>query len=107
MFFVKNAYAQVNIAEPSVWPLARWTDLGQLFTSIIPNILIFAGVIFFILTVFAGISMLTSAGSGDAHASEKTKNFLTYSVVGLVIIFSAYWILQIVNYITKGSIGFL
>lgn len=92
---------QVNIGEE--WPLAaNFSSLGELATKLLPISLLVAGVIFFSLVVYAGFSMITAAGSDDAQAREKWKAVLTKGAIGLAIIFSAFWILQIINYITGG-----
>lgn len=102
MSFVNPAYA-VKIKE--VWPLAaNFKSLGELVTSFLPIFLLAAGVIFFFLTVYAGFSMITSSGSDDANAHERWRMILTYGVIGLVIIFAAFWVLQIINFITGGSL---
>ena len=102
MGLINPAYA-VNIEE--VWPLAtNFQSLGELVTSFLPIFLLAAGVIFFILTAFAGFSMITSAGSDDAQAHERWRMILTYGVTGLIIIFSAFWVIQIINFVTGGSL---
>lgn len=77
---------------------------GDLMTGLLPNVILFAGVIFFILVIIAGVGVVAGAGKDDAHAQEKAKAFLTYAVIGFIIIFGAFWVLQIINYITKGSL---
>lgn len=93
-----------NIDE--YWKLNSGPDvtLASVVSTFLPRVLIFAGVIFFVLVILAGFGMITKAGSGDAHASEQAKAFLTYAVIGLVIIFAAYWIVQIISYVTGGSL---
>ena len=91
----------------SAWPIkeTRFQTLGGFVSYLLPNVLLVGGIIFFILVVTAGIGVVAGAGGGDAHSQEKAKSFLTYAVVGLIIMFGAYWILQIINYITRGSLG--
>jgi len=103
MLFIEKAYA-VDIGEK--WPLKEnFDNLGSLVSFIVPKILIIGSVVFFVMIVLAGLTMISKAGSADAQASEKAKNFLTYSILGLIIMFGAYWILQIINYITGGTLG--
>ena len=94
----------VNIGE--VFPLAQvFKTLGGLISRLYPMILLLAGVIFFILIIFAGIGVISGAGSDDPQAKEQAKSFLTYAVIGLIIIFGAFWIMQIINYLTGGALG--
>src|SRR4030042_4670115 len=98
---VKEVFAQVEIG--SEWKLGQFDSLRELVSTFLPKILLLVGIIFFFLTIYAGFSFMTSAGSEDAHAKAKWSQVLTYGVIGLVIMFGAYWILQIINYITQGS----
>lgn len=89
----------------TVFPIAKnFKTLSSLVSYLIPRFMILAGVIFFILVIGAGVRVVMTAGSGDAHAQEQAKNFLTLSITGLVIIFGSYWVLQIINFITGGSL---
>jgi uncharacterized membrane protein len=107
MNIVAVVHAQgVNVG--SVWPIARigaFATLGGLVSHLLPTILMFGALIFFVMIIIAGMGMIVGAGSDDAHAKEKAKNFLTYSVIGLIIMFAAYWILQIVNRVTGNALN--
>ncbi|MBI5452351.1 hypothetical protein HY945_02725 [Candidatus Gottesmanbacteria bacterium] len=88
------------------FPLAQnFPTLGSLVSSLLPKVLIFGGVVAFILVVVAGIGVISAAGGGDSSATENRKNFLLYAIIGLVIMFGAYWILQIINFITGGALS--
>ncbi|OGF99439.1 hypothetical protein A2Y99_00155 [Candidatus Gottesmanbacteria bacterium RBG_13_37_7] len=93
----------VDIGE--TWPLATiFPDLGSLVSTLLPKALLIGAVIAFFLVIIAGLGMIAKAGSGDAQAAEGRKNILTYAILGLVIMFAAFWILQIINYVTQGSL---
>ena len=95
--------AQVDIGQDYA-PAKNFTTLGDLVSSFLPNFLLLAGVLFFVLIVIAGIGVVAGAGSDNPHAQEKAKAFLTYAVIGLVLIFASYWIVQIISYITFDSL---
>ena len=106
MVILSPVYAQVDITKE--WSLAaipEFQSLGGLVGYLLPKTLIVAGVIFFILIVLAGLGMIRGASSGDPHASEQAKQYLTYAVIGLIIVFGAFWILQIINYLTNNSLS--
>jgi len=42
--------------------------------------------------------------SGDEKEAEQGKNAITAAVIGFVIIFAAYWIVQIIEFITGVNI---
>lgn len=73
---------------------------GDLISLILPNLLIGAGVIFLFLMVGAGFTMISSAGSGDAKSAAQAKTTVTYSVIGFLLVISAYFILQAIGVIT-------
>lgn len=104
MNLIPNAYAQVIIKDK--WPLAKnFESLGDIVTWLVPKVLIVAGMIFFVMIVVAGFGMLTAAGSQDAAAKAKGSQFLTQAVIGLIIVFAAFWIMQLINYVTGGALG--
>ena len=92
----------------AIWKFApaqntNFTSLGSVVSFFLPKLFLIAGFIFFILVIVAGFSLLQNAGSEDTHAMEKWKQILTYGMIGLIIIFGAYWVLQIMNFITNQS----
>lgn len=105
MNLLMTVYA-VDIGK--VWKFApgqnsNFASLGGVVSFFLPKLFLIAGIIFFVLVIVAGFSLLQNAGSEDAHAMEKWRQILTYGVIGLIIIFGAYWVLQIINFITNQS----
>ena len=102
-----NLLAQVSIG--SAWPLScergGFCTLSGLVSNLLPKIVLVGGIVFFILVVIAGIGILATAGSGDAQGMENRKTFLTYAIIGFIIMFGAYWIVQIINFITNGAVN--
>src|SRR3989338_4807073 len=99
--------AQEDLNDRNVWQFADPQfpqTLGGFISYLLPKILL-AGGIFFLLTVIAGFGVVRSAGSGDAHSSEQARNFLTYAVIGLIIMLGAFGILQVINFLTFGSLS--
>ncbi len=102
---MQRVYAEVNIANefPS---LTKFTNLGGVLSVIIPNAFMLAGVIAFLLIVFAGFGMIQAAGSGDTKQMESGKKAITGAVIGLIVILGSFWIIQIIETLTglKGQI---
>lgn len=63
--------------------------------DIIGIILSFVGVIFLILIIYGGISWMFSAG--NEQKVEKAKNIIINAVIGLVIVFAAYFITDFIG----------
>jgi hypothetical protein len=87
------------------WPLApQFDNLGSLISKLFPIALLVAGIIFFGLIIIAGFNLMSGAGNDDAHAKEKWRQVLTSGAIGLLIIFASYFILQVINFLTNGSL---
>lgn len=107
MQFVKPAYA-IRLDDPNVWPIAgKFPDIASLVSYFVPLILLIGGIVFFGLIVLAGFGLIAGAGGGDAHADENRKQIITFAVIGLAIMFGAFWILQIISYVTGGSLNYI
>lgn len=74
-----------------------FTDIGAFVSSILPNIYVIAGIIVFIIFIIAGLMYIFNAGKGDAKAAETSQKALTAAIIGLVLIFASFWIIQIVE----------
>jgi hypothetical protein len=70
--------------------------IGSILSKAIPLIFVIGGIALLAMIIMAGFTFLTSAG--DSKKMEQGKNQLTYAIVGIVIIFAAFWIVQIVGY---------
>lgn len=88
-----------GMEEPIEGPLpAEFTDLASVVTIALKKLIFpVAGVILFAYLVWGGFDYLTSMG--DPKKAEVGKNKITNAIVGFVIIFVAYWIVQIIDYV--------
>lgn len=71
--------------------------IGAVISALLPYIFSIAGLILFGLLIMAGFGFLTSAG--DPKKIESAKAKLTSAVIGFLIIFVAYWLMQILEII--------
>ena len=69
-------------------------DADTLIKTVVNTMLFIVGLLSVIMIIIAGISYTTSGG--DSGKVSKAKNTLTYSIVGLVVAFLAY---AIVNWV--------
>lgn len=81
-----------------------FSTFGDIVNVIIKNAFVLAGIISFLLLVFGGFSVILAAGSGDTKQLEKGKRTITYAVLGLILIVTSYWIVQIMETITGISV---
>lgn len=80
--------------------IGRFTTFSQFLQPIVNNILIISGILLFLVIAIGGVIYLFSAGNGNQEDMEKSKNALTVSILGFIIVFSAFWIIQIIEFIT-------
>lgn len=95
--FTPSVHAQVNIGTIFNSPIQTF---GQLVSIIISNVYIVAGVILLVLMLFGGLMVIQGAGAGDQQKTGQGKQAFTSAVIGFLIIFASYWIIQIVESIT-------
>ncbi len=75
-------------------------NLASFISPLIQDVFVLAGVVLVLLLIFGGVTYIMNAGSGDKEGMEKGMNALTSALLGFVIIFVAYWIIVIIEYIT-------
>ncbi|MGB9706506.1 MAG: hypothetical protein ACPLXP_00315 [Microgenomates group bacterium] len=69
--------------------------LGDIISALLPYVFAIAGVILFALLIFGGFELLTSGGNPET--TKKAQGRITFALVGFLIIFLAYWIVQILE----------
>ncbi|MEK7498069.1 MAG: hypothetical protein AAB656_04075 [Patescibacteria group bacterium] len=78
-------------------------NVGSLISLILTGSLVVAGVMVLFMIVYAGIQMIGAAGQNKPENAAKAKDAATYAAIGFVIIFSAYWIIRLIEVITGSS----
>ncbi len=72
----------------------KFNTIGDIFGKDTMTIIFgFAGFGLLLMIISAGFTLLTSAG--DAKQLESGKQRLTYAIVGFLVIFVAYWVVQL------------
>lgn len=80
--------------------LSDLPGIGKLVSIIVSNAIIVAGIIMLFLMVFAGISMISGGASGNPQKVAQGKQTATIAIIGFIIVFISYWIVQIIEQIT-------
>ena len=90
------------IVKPSVaiTNAPAFSSPGSLISILLKNIYVLAGVLLFILLLVGGFSIISSAGGGDPKKTAQGQKAITSAIIGFLIIFASYWIIQIIQYIT-------
>jgi len=95
--------AAINIGNAFGSPFGQDKGIGNLVTLILNASFAIASIIILFLFIFAGISLISGAGSSDPQKIEKGKKAITTAIIGFIIIFGAYWVIRIIEIITGSN----
>ncbi len=68
---------------------------GEIITQLLPYLFAAAGFALLIYLIYGGFQLMTSSGNPDK--TKAAGEILTHAVIGFVIIFIAYWLVQLVG----------
>lgn len=89
--------APINIYYPKEYAnfpfIGTKANFGEIVTKAIPFVLAFAGMGLLLMLIAGGYGVLTS--SGDAKKLAGAQQRITYAILGFIIIFVAFWLVQI------------
>ena len=69
--------------------------IETIVSTLLPYVLVISGLILFGLLIAGGFGMLTSAGNPES--AQKAQKQITSAVIGFLIVFLAFWIVQILQ----------
>lgn len=69
--------------------------LGDIISAVLPYLFGIAGLVLLFYLVMAGFSWMLSGG--DPKAIESAKGKITTAITGFVILFIAYWLMQLLG----------
>jgi hypothetical protein len=95
---------QAQISGPDGLMGGGEITIGSIISRAIPFIFIFAGIGLFLMILASGFDFLTSAG--DSKKLDQGKQRLTYAIVGFIIIFASFWLVQILGEMFGLATGF-
>lgn len=73
-------------------------DIATLVNVLLKNAYILAGIILLLLLIFGGFTIIVNAGKNPQEMA-KGNQAITAALIGFVIIFASYWVINIINYI--------
>lgn len=97
-----NKISQININEQffglqgggSFEKIEGVSDLVSLFLN---GAFALAGLILLFYFIMGGIGIIASAGSDNPKGAEQAKATVTSAVIGFVVVFVSYWIVQLLG----------
>lgn len=72
-----------------------FTDLGTIITFVLPVVITLSGLAAFAFLLLGGVKYLTSGG--DDKAIGEARKIITNAILGLLIVFVAYWVIKILE----------
>ena len=92
-----------NINLRSYLKLSNGTNVSDVYSNpavlvnvIVKNLFVVAGILMFLWILYAGFKFIQSGSAGK----EEAKKTLTAAIVGFIIMFAAYWVVQILQVLT-------
>jgi hypothetical protein len=70
-------------------------NIGNIISDILPYVFSAAGLILLLYLIYGGISLMTS--QGDPKAMQAAQAKITNAVIGFIIVFISYWLVQLVG----------
>lgn len=71
------------------------SSIGAIISELLPYLFAGAGLLLLLYLLFGGFQLMTSGG--DPKKMQEAKGKLTNALVGFIIVFVAYWLVQIVG----------
>ena len=100
MMTLFSIVSATDVDPINLLPGGQWTNLGEVtFASIVSAIVIFvlivAALVFFFMLVLGGVRYITSGG--DKGQTEAARGQITAALIGLVIVFASWAIINLIN----------
>lgn len=81
--------------QKSANPNFSYSSIGDVLSAFVPYIFGIAGILLLLYLIYGGLGFMLSGG--DPKAIESAKGKITNALVGFVIIFISFWIVQLVG----------
>ncbi|MGI6278376.1 MAG: pilin [Patescibacteria group bacterium] len=75
--------------------ISQWENLSDIVSDILIYVFPIAGILVFIYLLYGGLNLMMAAGNEEGIREGKAK--ITNALIGFLIIFAAYWIVQILE----------
>ena len=92
-----NLYDEFKLNETET-VISVFRKPGNLVSTILSNVLILSSIILFFIFLLGGYTIISS--QGNPEKTEKGKQSITSAIIGFVIIFTSYWIIQIIEIVS-------
>ena len=84
-----------NLGAPGQFANLNNVTISSIVSALVTIVLVIAAIVFFFMLVIGGIRWITSGG--DKAQTEAARNQITAALIGLVIVFAAWAIINLVS----------
>ena len=88
-----------KIGDEPIGNKPGYGTIGKFVSVVLPNVYVLAGLIMFFLILLGGIGLISAGGDPEKLSAGSKK--ITIAIIGFVIIFVSYWIIQIIEILTN------
>ena len=81
-------------------PLTELKNVGSLVSIILQISFALAGIVLLFFFIFGGFSIIAGAGKDNPEQAAKGKQAITSALLGFIVVFAAYWIVQLIELVT-------
>ncbi len=92
---MNNYLAQINIGPGGQFGSLNNITIATMISALIIIILVIAALVFLFMLILGGIRYITSGG--DKGSTESARSQITAALIGLVIVFAAWAIINLVS----------
>jgi len=84
-----------DIPELADSNLGNWDSISDIVSQVLAYVFPIAGILVFIYLLYGGFNLMLAAGNEEGIREGKAK--ITNALIGFLIIFVSYWIVQILE----------
>lgn len=77
--------------------ISEWSNIGDIVSQALTYVFPIAGILVFIYLLYGGLNLMLAAGNEEGIKEGKAK--ITNALIGFLIIFVSYWLVQILEII--------
>ena len=84
-------YSEISGVPPNA-SITKWGNIGDIVSRVLTYIFPLAGILVFIYLLYGGLNLMLAVGNEEGIREGKAK--VTNALIGFLIIFAAFWIVQ-------------
>lgn len=87
----------LNISDPTVNPIAKFSDFSKILNLVIPILIRGVGIVTLIMALIGAFNIITAGG--DSEKFKKGQQVFKNAVVGIIIVIASFLIVKLIEFI--------